>query len=107
MSAQISTRVYWNVFFALLACTALTVGQSQLFHALGHGTNIAIGLVIASFKASIVTLFFMHLRHEKSYFYGVALFPLVLVLVILFSNFPDVAFGDHTTPGEVLKAASH
>jgi len=92
-----STKVYWYVFFALIVLTIVTVLQSRLD--IGHTTNRIIGIVIAITKASLVALFFMHLKYEKRYFYPVVLFPLALVLVIIFANFPDVAFGDHTTPG--------
>ena len=93
-----STKVYWVVFFTLIALTILTVAQSRI-EGLGHTTNRIIGLVVACTKASLVALFFMHLKYEKRYFYPVVLFPLTLVLVILFANFPDIAFGEHTTPG--------
>ena len=99
-----STRLYWNVFFALIGLTILTVAQSRIPN-LGHTTNLIIGLIVACTKASLVALFFMHLKYEKRYFYPVVIFPLVLVLVIIFGNFPDVAFGEHTSEG--VETRSH
>jgi cytochrome c oxidase subunit 4 len=93
-----STRVYWAVFGALIVLTILTVAQSRI-EGLGHAANRIIGVTVACTKATLVALFFMHLKYEKRYFYPVVIFPLILVLVIIFGNFTDIAFGDHTTPG--------
>ena len=97
-----STKVYWAVFGALIVATVLTVAQSRMD--IGHTANRIIGIAVATTKATLVALFFMHLKYEKKYFYPVVIFPLVLVLVIIFANFPDVAFGEHTTPGEEIKS---
>jgi cytochrome c oxidase subunit 4 len=89
------------VFFALILLTILTVAQSRMD--IGHAANRIIGVTVAVTKATLVALFFMHLKYEKKYFYPVVIFPLILVLVIIFANFPDVAFGEHTTPAVELK----
>jgi len=101
-----SSRVYWMVFGALIVLTAITVGQSQI-KGLGHTTNLVIGLAIAITKGSLVALVFMHLKYEKKYFYPVVIFPLTLVLIIIFANIPDVGHGGlwgHTTPAVELKS---
>jgi cytochrome c oxidase subunit 4 len=100
-----STRLYWMVFGALILLTILTVGQSRI-EGLGHTTNRIIGIAVAITKGSLVALVFMHLKYEKKYFYPVVIFPLILVLIIIFANLPDVAFGGlegHTTPAVELK----
>jgi cytochrome c oxidase subunit 4 len=51
-------RTYWVVFFLLIALTALTIAIS--FMELGPWHS-AIGLMIATGKAALVALFFMHL----------------------------------------------
>ena len=98
-----STKLYWAVFATLIVATILTVTQARIMH-LDHTTNRIIGVAIAITKATLVALFFMHLKYEKRYFYPVVIFPLVLLLVIIFANFPDVAFGEHTTKGEEIHA---
>ena len=98
-----STKVYWAVFGALIVATILTVAQSRMD--IGHTANRIIGVAIAITKATLVALFFMHLKFEKRYFYPVVIFPLILLLVIIFANFPDVAFGQHTT--EAVETRSH
>lgn len=55
-------RTYAKVLGALLALTAVTVAAAGVDFGAG---NTVIALAIASVKASLVALFFMHLRHEK------------------------------------------
>lgn len=66
MSADAEVRVtrYVVVFVGLLVLTLLTVAAAQL--SLPPAPAIALGLVIAVVKASLVALFFMHLIHERA-----------------------------------------
>jgi cytochrome c oxidase subunit 4 len=57
----ISTSVYYGVFAALIGLTFLTVGVSFLHLGAWHAV---VGLAIATTKATLVALFFMHLIHE-------------------------------------------
>ena len=58
----ISLKVYIIVFFTLLLMTALTIITAQYdFGSL----NIILALLIASFKSSLVLLFFMHLYYDN------------------------------------------
>ena len=50
------------VFFALIALTILTVFQSTL--GLGN-LELGLSLFIATIKAALVILFFMHMLHDK------------------------------------------
>ena len=54
--------VYTRNLIALLILTVITVGAA--FIDFGAG-NVAIALSIASVKATLVALFFMHLRYDK------------------------------------------
>ena len=57
-----SARTYRKILAALMALTVLTVlAASVNFGA----ANAVIALAIATVKASLVALFFMHLRHDK------------------------------------------
>ena len=51
-----------SVFFALIILTIATVYQSTL--ELGS-TELLVSLIIATIKASLVILFFMHMIHDK------------------------------------------
>jgi cytochrome c oxidase subunit 4 len=54
-------RVYYTIYAILMACTLLTV-QIAYFD-LGAMNTVA-ALTIAVFKAVLVILFFMHVRHS-------------------------------------------
>ena len=56
-----SVAYYLRVFAALIALTALTVGLS--FVELGPW-HLVLGLIIATTKAVLVALFFMHVIHS-------------------------------------------
>jgi cytochrome c oxidase subunit 4 len=60
-------RVYLMVFGALLVLTVVTVLASYFHFGSPESNvgNIAVALVIASVKASLVAMFFMHLASEK------------------------------------------
>ena len=62
-------RTYMWVFFALLVGTVITVGASYI--ELSEGPAIALALLIASAKGSLVVLYFMHLIDEKKLIYAV------------------------------------
>lgn len=55
-------RTYLKVLAALLALTAVTVVVAGFDFGAG---NVIVALGIASVKAALVALFFMHLRNEK------------------------------------------
>lgn len=60
---MISVKSYLAVFAALLALTALTTAIA--FVDLGGVGNVAVALSIAIVKATLVALYFMHLRHSS------------------------------------------
>jgi len=76
-----ATRLYTKIGAILFVFTVVTVMVATIewldFGA--HGFDAAdavIGLAIATFKASLVMLIFMHLNHEKGliyFFYGLAI----------------------------------
>lgn len=84
------SKSYLNVLIALAVLTFVTVAVSR-FH-FGRAGNIAVGLLIATVKASLVVMFFMHLKYEQRWWAGIVLFPLFLVFIIIGSNLPDTAF---------------
>ena len=97
MSDPANNTIYRNVLVALLILTVITVGVSRI--ELGRAGNITVGILVAIIKATLVVLFFMHLKYEARWWAGIVLFPLALVLIILFANFADTALNDDfTTP---------
>lgn len=70
--------LYLAIFGALLCMTVVTVGASYIDFG---AANTAIAVLIATVKASLVAIFFMHLRHDKPFH------SLVLVSGLLFLSF--------------------
>jgi cytochrome c oxidase subunit 4 len=82
-----SIPFYVAVFAALLTLTGLTVGQSYVD--LGR-LNLAAVVVIASLKATLVVLFFMHIRHDAK-FNGLMVLACIGFIGIFFAyTFNDV-----------------
>jgi cytochrome c oxidase subunit IV len=62
MSAHlVPKRTYYLIFLALMVCTAITVWVA--FLDLG-AMNSIVALTIAVFKATLVVLFFMHVKYS-------------------------------------------
>jgi len=59
-----SARFYVGIFLGLIALTLLTVGVSYVH--LGPA-NLAVAVVIASIKATLVVMFFMHLKYDSKF----------------------------------------
>jgi cytochrome c oxidase subunit 4 len=96
---QKSVRTYMTVFAMLMVFTIITVAASR-FH-LAIPVGIAVALIIAALKGSMVAAVFMHLSHEKRWVYGTLLltaaFFLVLLLLPLFTSLDSLAIGSPWT----------
>ena len=55
---------YLRTLIALLILTGITVGASYIHFGSG-AANVVVALTIATIKATLVALFFMHLLHDK------------------------------------------
>jgi cytochrome c oxidase subunit 4 len=78
--------IYFAVFATLLVFTGVTAAIA--FVDLGR-FNVAVALTIAVIKASLVLLYFMHLRYSSrltSLFVGIALFWLGTMIVLTMSD---------------------
>jgi len=76
-------RAYLVVFAALAALTVITVAISRVDFG-AHSINIVIGLLIATIKASLVALYFMHLISEKQVIYAVLALTVIFFIGLLF-----------------------
>ena len=87
--------VFLRVFIALLVLTAITVLVSlQDFGML----NIVVAMTVASIKALIVALFFMHLKYENPLTWLYAMFPIGLLALLIGLVFLDNPFRNHPQP---------
>lgn len=84
-----TTKTYTLVLLALLVLTAMTVSASGVDFG-SPGVNVVIALLIASLKASLVALFFMHLRYDKPI--NAVIFSTGLVFLALFLIFCLIDF---------------
>jgi len=73
---------YFLVFAALLILSALTVGVSYIHF--GVVLAVAIALIIATVKGSLVASYFMHLSHERKLIYGVLILTVVFLASMMF-----------------------
>ena len=75
-------RIYVMIFAALAVLTILTVAVSYLKISLALAITIA--LCIATFKASLVAAYFMHLISEKALVYVILTFTAVFLIGMIF-----------------------
>lgn len=69
------------VYLALVVMTGVTVGLSYLH--LPTGQAVALAMLVAATKATLIGLYFMHLRWEKKIIYGtLALTAVVFAFVM-------------------------
>ena len=79
-------RGYMMVGGTLLAFTALTVFLSYV----NFGTmkaNVAVAMLVATFKAGLVAMIFMHLSNEKKLIYRILVFTAFFVLGLFFLTY--------------------
>ncbi len=77
-----SSKSLLATFGALVVLTVLTVAAARLN--LGN-VDLVIAMVIATIKATLVALFFMHLRHERTF--NVVVFLSAFAFVSIFIGF--------------------
>lgn len=97
-------RGYLMVGALLIVLTGVTVGLSYVnFDKFlgGHGWNIIIGMIVATFKAGLVAAIFMHLKGEKWTIWKFLLFTAFFCAGLFFLtllHYADPIFGSsHST----------
>ena len=107
MSGHISPKsTYYAVFAALMLGTALTVAAA--FVDFPAQLNFPVALAIAVTKATLVVLFFMHVKYGSrltKLIVGTAFFFLGIMLTLTFSDYLTrgwyTAPGGSTSPGSI------
>ena len=84
----VSAGLYWLIFIILIICTVLTAWIATVD--LGQ-FNTVVALIIATFKASLVALVFMHVKYTSEKMTKVilisAVFWLILLLVLSLTDY--------------------
>lgn len=93
-------KIYLGVFLALLVLTVITVVVSVTVD-VGHW-NIVLAMAIASVKAMLVALFFMHLKFEDPITWLYAAFPIFLLFLLMAGVFIDNPVRMEVEPVEVV-----
>ncbi len=82
-------KTYFIVWICLMALTAITVTVASL--GLGRYGSLT-SVFIASLKATLILLFFMHLKYEKFLIMAMLLLTIFTIAVIIGLTFFDVGF---------------
>lgn len=80
---------YYLIFTALVVLTAATFGVSWIRFQ-NEWMNVVFAVLMAFIKASLVALFFMHLKFEGKLIYMILIVPLVFCVAIIVSLIPDL-----------------
>src|ERR1700676_4445336 len=95
LDPKVEARNYALTLVLLLILTGITVGASYIqFGSL----NVVIALTIATIKASLVALFFMHLRHDKPVNAVIACAGFLFLGIFLMFDFIDFGSRDGLQP---------
>lgn len=86
-------KTYLLVGSALLAFTAITVGLSYVDFG-SQSANVVVAMLVATFKAAMVGMIFMHLKSEKWTIFQFLIFTVIFVaglfLLSLFAYFDPI-----------------
>jgi cytochrome c oxidase subunit 4 len=85
-NVQKHVRSYLMVGATLLAFTAITVALSYVNFGSGKA-NIAVAMLVATFKAGLVAAIFMHLAAEKRLIYRVLIFTGLFVFAMFWLTY--------------------
>jgi cytochrome c oxidase subunit IV len=97
---QVPVRGYISVFAALLVLTVVTVGVASL--ELSESSTVLVAVSIATLKATLVALFFMHLKGEKPLvFWSLGLTAFLFAALFAFVLWTE---GDHLVGTRFLDA---
>src|SRR5689334_17901866 len=88
-------RIYTANLFALLFLTVITIVAASFNFG---SANVVIALAIASVKATLVALFFMHLVWDKPVNSIIAIAGFLFLGIFLMFDFLDVTSRDHLQP---------
>ncbi|MFK4766116.1 cytochrome C oxidase subunit IV family protein [Desulfobaculum sp. SPO524] len=85
----LSYRLLVGIWAALLVLTVVTVGAAEINFGF---LNVVIALTIATSKALLVVLIFMHLRYENRTFHIMVITTFVILAIFIGLTFFDTAY---------------
>ena len=108
----VSAGLYWLIWFALIVGTVVTALVATVDLGTYHGVdaNTVVALLIATCKASVVVLIFMHVKYTSERMTKVllifAVFWLVLLLVLSLTDYSSRQIEDNKLTG-ALSSSGH
>lgn len=88
-SHAVSFRLNTIIWIALLVLTGITVTASRFDFGF---LNVVVALTIATCKAGLVTLFFMHLKYESTLIRIMVFLAFAILAIAIGFTFFDVAY---------------
>jgi len=82
-------KLHFLVLIGLLIMTAISVAATQI--QLGPLT-VAVALLLATIKASLVLTFFMHLKFDNRFYALMAVGVIILIGIVIFITFLDYLY---------------
>lgn len=80
---------YLAVWIWLMGLVIVSMVASMV---LPRSAAVYLIFLVATIKAFLVVMNYMHLKYEKLLLYSLAIVPLLIVVVLLFALFPDFVF---------------
>ena len=102
---------YLFIFFSLVILTVVTVLVAMhRFH--NEVVNLLLALLVATIKATLVAMFFMHLKFEGKLIYLIFFVPLVLCVLMIVALIPDILMNNpdthpHSSSLHLFNSVSH
>lgn len=103
----VPVKIYITIFLALLVGTALTVMAA--FHDFPGRLNTVVALTIATVKATLVVLYFMHVRYSTRLIWVIvaaALFWMGIMFALTFGDYNTRAWDRGRTAQLIRPAAA-
>jgi len=97
-------KMYLRVFLTLIGLTVLTVVIAQIHFSTAG--NIIVAMLVASVKATLVAMYFMHLKYENPVTWTYAAFPIILLGLLIGGLFIDNPYRTDTKPVKIEGAVS-
>jgi len=92
----VPVRVYKAVFFSLLLLTFITVWAAAQH--VSVVTHLFIALAIATVKAGVVTYIFMHLKYESKVIWGIVIYPIFIIFLMVVGTMGDTSVKNRAQP---------
>jgi len=73
----------------------MITGVTVSYLPIGRSAAVFLIFLVATVKAAVVALYYMHLRFERGVIYAMALVPVVLVVILTLLLLPDFVYHQH------------